>query len=854
MQHAHAVTIQKQARGFLTRMQFWRWGAEKDRSATKLQSYARMLQQHRLYQKTKNAAKKVQAYIRGFCVRQAMIKAGNLHDRLSRKIDSPVNDSDNEFSIVLDDGTCITKNIYKTLSKRQGAAIAIQKRFRGNLTRKALWKQITYTKDYGYDGFFPGTIISKNKSGTFNIEFDHGQICNSIDPYEIKEETSKRFEKGDRCESTENAWRSYFGGTVTKVYRNGNDEIVYDIIYDDGTNGMFIPQHYIRKAPKFARKFKIGELVEVTEQHWEDRQLGFILDINAATSSLRTYRIKLKRTNREKRILENVQEYCIRPYAELENGCRVEATRPAWNHAYFEGTVVEVNANFGTFCVIFDDGEYFDNTELSDVRRRHFHSYSVGNHVLVKFDNHHQPFMGTVKSVTRNKSFYHIEFYSEETNETVLEKIHASSILWRVREDWKKYDRVMAKIPGTSFINQVIMHRVGSDLRAEKLYAILLIQKYVMKWKRKRKAVEKLKKMSVADLISHSGNTTQQKNGFHKTMTSYIEERVQKHVQNNLSLLSPFSNHHASAYFEEDHFDEKDFNLKFDDALCQNIDLLIKTKVSQHIEEQRLHRPSSASNISNYNKQIDVNNTPNLLRMDDYEKANSDNADSLSTVTTSTLRNNINTTSTFSMGDSVLAIQHDWDSRCYNGHIVGVNTDGTYAIEFLDGDLAPQVPLRHIKKYDNYRTGQRSMHYRDDSNNFTGIENKSSAQYISENARQYFPGDAILATHSDWDNKYFPGRVQRSNNDGTYIVHFYDGDISNNIHPDHIQDIPFKKNDRVFAKHDHWVDMHLGTIVLLNNDGTFNISFDDGDSGDIKLKNVAPINNKIKRGMVRMKQ
>ena len=51
---------------------------------------------------------------------------------------------------------------------------------------------------------------------------------------------------------------------------------------------------------------------------------------------------------------------------------------------YFEGTIVNIDHHFGTFGIIFDDGEYFENTELVDVRRRHFQLYNVGHNVLVK--------------------------------------------------------------------------------------------------------------------------------------------------------------------------------------------------------------------------------------------------------------------------------------------------------------------------------------------------------------------------------------------------------------------------------------------------------------------------------------
>ena len=184
-----------------------------------------------------------------------------------------------------------------------------------------------------------------------------------------------------------------------------------------------------------------------------------------------------------------MEEYQICPYSDFEDGCRVEATRREWNYAYFEGTIVNIDRHFGTFNIIFDDGEYFENTELVDVRRRHFQLYNVGHNVLVKFDTHSEPFLVIIKSVTKSKSYYHIEFSETDNYDKYVKKMHVSAILHRVRKDWNKYDRVLAKLPGAelSFMDQVRIHKQSKEQKAEKMYAILLIQRFVMRWKARRK-------------------------------------------------------------------------------------------------------------------------------------------------------------------------------------------------------------------------------------------------------------------------------------------------------------------------------------------------------------------------------
>jgi len=728
------------------------------------------------------------------------------------------------------------------------------------LSRKALWKEIPHTQDHEYDGYLPGTIIGSNKDGTFKVEFDFGQICDSINPFSIKEETVKHFQEGDRCEATEDAWQSYLTSTITNVYRGSTyegEETFYDVLYDDGTTGTSIPETYLRHVPKFHHKLKLGEFVEVTKRHWEDRQVGYILDINIHKKLPRTYRVKLKNKDVDNRILDNVEEYQICPYFDFEDGCRVEATRREWNYAYFEGTIVNIDRHFGTFGISFDDGEYFENTELVYVRRRHFHLYNVGHNVLVKFDTRSEPFLGIIKSVTKSKSYYHIEFSETDNDDKCVEKIHVSAILHRVRKDWNKYDRVVAKLPGAelSFMDQVRIHKQSKEQKAKKMYAILLIQRCVMRWKARRKRrvlaekkrVEQEKlhletasmsKISLHGLVDEDGaRTTKNADIFHKKIESYIEQRVEKNLERHLSSLSPN---------DRGQFIENEEELHHEDDFSRKLDFQIRKKIKQHIDKRLLSPSSSSSNnmISNYSRQNEMNNhIPNLLHINDFEKANSDNADSLSTVTTTTVNNNMNNNNglflSFSMGDSVLATHYDWDEKYYPGNIAGINSDGTYSVQFLDGDYSSQVLLKHIKRdagYPNHR--QLNMRQKANNNTIDNVRNHPRMQNILEHEFKYLPGHPVLATNSDWDSTYFPGRVETVNDDGTYVIHFYDGHVSKNIHLNHIKDIPLKKDDRVLGKQNHWVKMHPGTIERLNSDGTYIILFDDGDSKDILLKNI----------------
>jgi hypothetical protein len=421
--------------------------------------------------------------------------------------------------------------------------------------------------------------------------------------------------------------------------------------------------------------------------------------------------------------------------------------------------------------------------------------------------------------------------------------------------NWKAYDRVLAKLPNNpSFIDQVIMHRKSKERKMKKLHAVILIQQCICRWKTRRIELRKAEEQRRSAMKVENKSKEEKLNMFNenddedvlkKQIGRYIDHKVQKHLEMRFSSSWTSSNEQSADWNKVEHSFHEDVrqhysnevhhdNLKHDKKLRQLIDLQIQEKADEHVSKH-ISSISPSRSINNYDQHNNIDNaTPqgiNLLHMDDLERANSENGDSLSTVTTNTTYNNKNYNNNnaffkYSMGDSVMATHDDWSEIYYPGHIAGFNVDGTYAVQFLDGDFSPSVSIKHLRREDQYGKNQLS------------IRNMRKNQNISDTIIEFVPGEAILATHSNWDNGYFPGRVEKLNNDGTYVIHFHDGDIAYNVEPNHIKGIPFQRKDRVMGKEDHWVDMHKGTIERLNSDGTYTISFDDGDLKDILLKNI----------------
>ena len=122
--------------------------------------------------------------------------------------------------------------------------------------------------------------------------------------------------------------------------------------------------------------------------------------------------------------------------------------------------------------------------------------------------------------------------------------------------------------------------------------------------------------------------------------------------------------------------------------------------------------------------------------------------------------------------------------------------------------------------------------------------------------------------------KYYGGEITRVNDDGTYDIKFDDGERKRGVKDSEIKgskgdDIDESDNDddrrssrssrskskkrrrgdRVEAKVKGWTKYYGGEITRVNDDGTYDIKFDDGESVVLKI-----VRSKVARGTILMNQ
>mmetsp|Transcript_3702 Transcript_3702/g.12209 ORF Transcript_3702/g.12209 Transcript_3702/m.12209 type:complete len:489 (-) Transcript_3702:146-1612(-) len=112
-------------------------------------------------------------------------------------------------------------------------------------------------------------------------------------------------------------------------------------------------------------------------------------------------------------------------------------------------------------------------------------------------------------------------------------------------------------------------------------------------------------------------------------------------------------------------------------------------------------------------------------------------------------------------------------------------------------------------------------------------------------AVEYEVGDKVKAKSPE-DERWYLGRVDLDNGDGTFVVRWDDadgGDETNDLGPESLKKViiykDYKVGDDCKAMSPNEESWHSGTVAKINNDGTFKVKWDDRDGGD-KMSDTDP--------------
>jgi len=163
--------------------------------------------------------------------------------------------------------------------------------------------------------------------------------------------------------------------------------------------------------------------------------------------------------------------------------------------------------------------------------------------------------------------------------------------------------------------------------------------------------------------------------------------------------------------------------------------------------------------------------------------------------------------SDFLVGDRVQAISSE-DEQRYPATIEKVNDDGTFTVKWDDPDGGPETE---------------------------NVQADAMKKIII--FKDYVVGDDVMAVSSE-DGQKYPGTVSQINKDGTFKVKWDDpdgGPETDDVNPENMKKVTvfkdYKIDDVVEAVFPEDGQMYPGTVIKVNDDGTFQVKWDDSDGG-----------------------
>ncbi|GMI35357.1 hypothetical protein TrRE_jg12489, partial [Triparma retinervis] len=183
-------------------------------------------------------------------------------------------------------------------------------------------------------------------------------------------------------------------------------------------------------------------------------------------------------------------------------------------------------------------------------------------------------------------------------------------------------------------------------------------------------------------------------------------------------------------------------------------------------------------------------------------------------------------------GDKVEA-RYRGGSRYYQGVISRDNRDGTYDIDYDDGEKEKGVKESYIRKISGGGGLKHSPR---------GGKSSSSRNDNIDDDGNLSRGDKIEARYRG-GSKYYPGKIARDNRDGTYDIDYDDGEKERGVKKSYIKstnssfssprnandDEPLERGDKIEARYRKGAKFYPGTVARVNRDDTYDIDYDDGE-------------------------
>jgi len=187
----------------------------------------------------------------------------------------------------------------------------------------------------------------------------------------------------------------------------------------------------------------------------------------------------------------------------------------------------------------------------------------------------------------------------------------------------------------------------------------------------------------------------------------------------------------------------------------------------------------------------------------------------------------------YEQGDKV-EVNFGGQGSFFPGIISKCNSDGTYDIAYDDGDTEASVAVSFIRAPGGDAGAPGSSGQIEEPGGEDGFDADSQSTRLARSTT--FKVGARVECDFAGAGSYFPGKIARVHEDGTYDVEYDDGDSETNVDAVKIRSVgtdsdvgTFREGEQVEANFAGEGQFYKGRIKSINADGTYDITYDDGD-------------------------
>ncbi|ETP53031.1 hypothetical protein F442_02032 [Phytophthora nicotianae P10297] len=626
---------------------------------------------------------------------------------------------------------------------------------------------------------FPGKISRVRSDGTYDINYDDGEIETHVEAAKIQvddeedlfadsDEDKKQATKkkkwivGDRVKAYYGKGKRLFPGKIAKVHMNGR----YDIKYDDGDSELRVDPSLIEDFEDNPEKQKSAKLSDNLKSKISNKplQVGDCVKYKRGTRFFPgkitrermdgTFDIKYEDGDVEERVemdfIQRDGDDEDKPKKKsFEVGDVVKAPFQRGSKL-FQGRISRKRSD-GTYDVAFDDGDkdthvpadliQSEGSDIHDTKPKK-KTLKVGDSVKARYKKGKKLFSGKVSRV-RSDGTYDVEYDDGDVEMRVdIDMIEVPED--KKNDDDEKSGSVTAKKSLSVGDKVRARYNKGSKMISGEITAVHRDGSYDIRYE----DGDKEKYVAAKDIELEEERDTELSN-----TTLKVGDLVDASYKNGVKMFpGKISRVHSDGTYD----------IAFDDGDSER--RVPRSRIKSKANENKLPKKKSG----------------------------------------------------FLVGDVVKA-KYKKGAKYFTGRISRIRSDGTYDIEYDDGDSESHV----------------------DSSLIVSIEPETATKTPSKK-KSFEVGDMIKARYKK-GTKLFSGKITRVRSDGRYDIRYDDGDTEMHVESSHIEaeekisshdktSKNFTVGDKVNARYKGGLKSFPGKIIKVRMDGTYDIEYDDGDT------------------------